>query len=68
MELGVIREYLPEALSESELETMVEEAIKQTGASDMKQMGAVIGVVMKKAGAQADGGAVSKLVREKLSQ
>lgn len=67
MELGVIKEYLPEALSESELESMVEEAIKQTGASDMKQMGAVIGVVMKKSGARADGGAVSKLVREKLS-
>ena len=67
MEFRVIKEYLPEALSEEELESLVTDAINETGASDMKQMGAVIGVVMKKAGARADGGAVSKLVREKLS-
>lgn len=68
MELGVIKEYLPEALGEAELEKLVDEAIKETGAADMKQMGAVIGAVMKKAGASADGGAVSKIVREKLAQ
>jgi uncharacterized protein YqeY len=68
MELGVIRGYLPEALSETELGAMVDEVIKETGATDMKQMGTVIGAVMKQAGARADGGAVSKLVREKLAQ
>jgi uncharacterized protein YqeY len=41
--------------------------IAETGATDMKQMGAVIGGVMKRVGAAAEGGLVSKLVREKLS-
>ena len=66
-ELEVISQYLPQALSESELAAIVDEVIAAQGASDMKAMGAVIGAVMAKAGAAAEGGAVSKLVRERLA-
>jgi uncharacterized protein YqeY len=66
-ELKVIAGYLPEAMSEAELAAVVDVVIAEQGATDMKQMGAVIGAVMARVGAQAEGGAVSKLVREKLA-
>jgi uncharacterized protein len=66
-EQKIIQEYLPEALSEADVAKIVDEVIAETGATDMKQMGAVIGGVMKRVGAAAEGGLVSKLVREKLS-
>jgi uncharacterized protein len=65
-ELDVIAQYLPKAMSESEVGQVVDEVIAEIGASDMKQMGAVIGAVMKRVGASAEGGLVSKLVKEKL--
>ncbi|MDF2461698.1 MAG: GatB/YqeY protein [Candidatus Saccharibacteria bacterium] len=65
-ELEIIGSYLPEAMSEDELAKVVDEVIAETGATDMKQMGAVIGGVMKRVGAKAEGGLVSKLVRERL--
>lgn len=66
-ELAIISGYLPTAMSEDELEKLVSDVVASMGATDMKQMGAVIGAVMKRAGAAADGGAVSRLVKEKLS-
>jgi uncharacterized protein YqeY len=66
-ELKVVQSYLPETLSEAALAKIVDEAIAETGATDMKQMGAVIGLVMQRTAGSAEGGAVSKLVREKLS-
>jgi uncharacterized protein YqeY len=66
-ELKIIGEYLPTALSQEELNQVVDAVISELGATDMKQMGAVIGGVIKRVGTRADGGAVSKLVREKLS-
>ena len=66
-ELKVVSEYLPEAMSVDELKGVVDEMIKEQGASDMKQMGAVIGAVMGRVGAKADGGTVARLVRERLS-
>lgn len=65
-ELVVISEYLPQAMDEAELAKVVDSVIAETGASDMKQMGAVIGAVVKQVGARADGGTVSRLVRERL--
>jgi uncharacterized protein len=65
-ELTVIAEYLPQPLAEAELEQIVNDTIVEVGASDIQQMGAVIGAVMGKVGARAEGGAVSKMVREKL--
>ncbi len=66
-ELEIIQEYLPEAMSEVELAAIIDEVITAQGASDMKQMGAVVGAVMQRVGVRAEGGAVSKLVRERLS-
>jgi uncharacterized protein YqeY len=65
-ELAIVQTYLPQPLSEAELTALVGEAIARVGATDMKQMGAVVGAVMGQVGARAEGGAVSKLVREKL--
>ena len=66
-ELEVIKGYLPEALSVAELEITIDGVIAQLGATDMKQMGAVIGAAMKEVGARAEGGAVSAIVKSKLS-
>jgi uncharacterized protein YqeY len=66
-ELAVISEYLPEAMSDEELAQVVDEVIAETGATTPAQMGAVIGGVMKRVGARADGGTVSRLVRERLT-
>jgi uncharacterized protein YqeY len=65
-ELKVIAAYLPVALSEEELAKVVDEVVTELGATDMKQMGQVIGAVMKRVGATADGGAVSQAVRDRL--
>ena len=66
-EAELIEAYLPEQLSDSELEQLVGEAIEQTGASEQKQMGQVMSTLMPKVGGRADGKRVSQLVREKLS-
>ncbi len=66
-ELAIIAGYLPEALSETELATIVDDVIARLGATDMKQMGAVIGAVMKEVGARAEGGVVSAVVKAKLA-
>jgi len=67
MELEVIQEYLPEAMSEDELKSVVAKVVAQTGATTVAQMGQVMGLVMKEVGARADGASVSRLVRESLS-
>jgi uncharacterized protein len=66
-ELVVIRGYLPEVMSESELTQVIDETIMQLGAQDVKQMGSVIGAVRARVGARADGAVISRLVRERLT-
>jgi uncharacterized protein len=66
-ELAVITEYLPQAMTEDEVAKVVDHVVDRLGATDLKQMGAVIGAVMKEVGARADGGTVSRLVRERLN-
>jgi uncharacterized protein YqeY len=67
-EIKVIESYLPQAASEAEIETAVNEAIAETGAASMKNMGAVMKAVMPKlAGKNADGRAVSETVKKKLA-
>jgi uncharacterized protein len=66
-ELKVIGEYLPEAMSEADLTQVIDEVIAETGATTPAQMGVVIGGVMQRVGARADGGTVSRLVRERLA-
>lgn len=67
-ELAVIEKYLPAKMSDKEILALIEEAISATGASDMQQMGQVIGAVKAKAGAAADGAVIARLVKERLSQ
>jgi len=67
-EIGVIEEYLPQAASESEIEQAVADAIAETGATSMKDMGAVMkGAMAKLAGKNADGKIVSDTVKQKLA-
>ncbi len=66
-ELQVIDEFLPAALSAEELEAIVDAAVTETGATSMKDMGKVMGLVQQKSGGRADGRAASALVRARLS-
>ncbi len=66
-EIVIIQEFLPEALSDSELATMVSDAIAESGAQSMKDMGAVMGIIKPKIQGRADVGAVSKIIKVKLS-
>lgn len=68
LELAVISGYLPSPLTADELTAIVDEVVTDLGATDMKQMGQVIGAVMAKVGASADGGSVSQAVKARLSQ
>lgn len=67
-EMEILQKYLPAQMSESELEKIVTDSINESGATEMKDMGKVIGLVMQKAAGRADGSTVSALVREKLSK
>ncbi|MFC0604087.1 GatB/YqeY domain-containing protein [Winogradskyella pulchriflava] len=63
----IISQFLPEALSEEEIEKVVVETIEKTGAEGMKDMGKVMGMVSKQLAGQADGKTISTIVKAKLS-
>lgn len=65
-EAKLIEGYLPEQLSDEELDKLVGEAVEEAGASEPKQMGQVMSQLMPKVGGRADGKRVSQAVREKL--
>jgi uncharacterized protein len=65
-EAKLIEGYLPEQLSDDELDQLVSAAIDETGASEPKDMGGVMKALMPKVGGRADGKRVSKAVRAKL--
>ena len=65
-EAAIIEQFLPEALSEEEVEKIVIAAIQKTGASGMKDMGRVMGMVSKELAGQADGKTISTLVKKNL--
>jgi uncharacterized protein len=66
-EAALIETYLPAEISDEELESLVADALSETGAASQKEMGKVMAAVMSKAGGRADGRRVSDLVRSKLS-
>ena len=66
-EISVIQEYLPQPLSEEEIASLIAEAINTTGAESMKDMGKVMGSLKSKLQGRADMGAVSALIKQKLS-
>ena len=67
-EVKIIEEYLPAGASDEDIRRAVEEAVQETGAASIKDMGKVMKATMTRlAGKTADGGRVSQLVKEKLS-
>ncbi|HEX7083995.1 MAG TPA: GatB/YqeY domain-containing protein [Gaiellaceae bacterium] len=66
-ELAILQEFMPEPLSEDDLEQIVDDAIAENGATSLRDMGRVMADVMPQVAGRADGSAVSQLVREKLA-
>ncbi len=66
-EADLFRAYLPEPLSEQELEALIEQAIAETGASSVREMGKVMAWVKTRAAGRADMAQVARIVRARLS-
>lgn len=66
-EINVIQKYLPAALSETELDALIEEAITSSGAQSMQDMGKAMGLLKPKVQGRADMGAVSARIKARLS-
>ncbi|WP_069131491.1 GatB/YqeY domain-containing protein [Rhodohalobacter halophilus] len=67
-ELAIIESYLPEMMDDDEIRSEVQKQIEQMGASSMADMGKVMGVMMSKLKGKAEGGDVSRIVKEELSK
>ncbi len=65
-EIGILQEYLPEALSEGEISDLIKQAIADAGAESMRDMGKVMGQLKPKLQGRADIGAVSAMVKQLL--
>ena len=65
-EIAVIQDFLPAALTEAEIEELIQQAIADTGAESMRDMGKVMAVIKPKIQGRADAGAVSGLVKKAL--
>ncbi len=66
-EVEILQSFLPEQLSEDAIKDLIDDAITKTGASELKDMGKVMGALMPQIKGKADNSLVSALVREKLS-
>jgi len=66
-ELEVLEEFMPEPLSEDELEEIIDDVISEVGATSIRDLGRVMAGVMHQVSGRADGSTVSQLVREKLA-
>ena len=65
-EADIVRCYLPAPLSDEELKRVIDEAIEETGAASMRDMGAVMGRATERTGGRADGKRLSAFARERL--
>ncbi len=65
-ELQILVDYLPQQLSEEEVQDIVQRAIRETGAESPKDMGRVMGIIMPQVKGRADGKLVNNLVRQYL--
>ena len=65
-EVGIIQEFLPAQLSDDEITALIDDAITATGASEMKDMGKVMGMIKPKAQGRADVGAIGKLIKDRF--
>ncbi len=66
-ELEILQTFMPEPLSDEEIRSMVQKAMTDTGASSIKDMGKVMGLIKPQAQGKADMGIVSKMIKEQLS-
>jgi len=66
-QIEVITQFLPEQLSMEEVEKAIDEVIQTEGATSMKEMGKVMGMVNKKLAGRADGKLISEIVKKRLS-
>ncbi len=66
-EIAIIETYMPEGLSEEEIAALIEQAIGETGAESVRDMGKVMGLLKPKMQGRADMGKVSGLIKQKLS-
>lgn len=66
-ELEVLEEFMPEPLSEDELEEIIDDVISEVGATSIRDLGRVMAGVMHQVSGRADGSTVSQLVKEKLA-
>ena len=66
-ELEVLEEFMPDPLSEDELDEIVDDVIAEVGATSLRDIGRVMADVMPRVSGKADGSAVSQMVREKLA-
>jgi hypothetical protein len=66
-ELEILEEFMPEPLSEEEVEHIVDDAIAENGATSLRDLGRVMADVMPQIAGRADGSTVSQIVREKLA-
>ena len=66
-ELEILEEFMPEPLSEDELEEIIDDVISEVGATSIRDMGRVMAGVMHQVSGRADGSTVSQLVKEKLA-
>ena len=66
-ELDVIEEFMPDQLSEDELEEIVDDVIAEVGATSIRDLGRVMADLMPRVSGRADGSVVSQLVKEKLA-
>ena len=66
-ELDVLEEFMPEPLSDDELDEIVDDVIAEVGATSLRDIGRVMADVMPRVSGKADGSAVSQIVREKLA-
>ena len=66
-EIAIIEKYLPQQMSETELENIIKTIIAEMGATGMKDMGKVMGATNKKVAGQAEGAVISSIVKKLLS-
>src|SRR6056300_156966 len=67
LEIDVLTKYMPEPLSDAEVIKIIDDVIAEVNATDMKDMGKVVGILKSQISGRADMGQVSKIVREKLT-
>ncbi|MBC7360063.1 MAG: GatB/YqeY domain-containing protein [Desulfacinum sp.] len=66
-EMGILQEFLPEQLTPEALKKLVQEAIREVGATSVKDLGKVMKALMPKVAGRADGKAVNEMVRQELN-